>query len=111
MLGLVATIGERVAPAAPAADTPARDRWEERRKGEELRKIDVVRVLGPGGRDDVMTEAETPRVRGEARRDRERRDRRIRELAARGESIATIARLMNCSRGTVSRALGRSRTR
>jgi DNA-binding NarL/FixJ family response regulator len=103
ILGLVATLGERVEPAAPAVGSSARDRWQERRKGEVLREIDVVRVLRPGGRDEVMTEAQTPRDR------RAERDRRIRELAARGESIATIARLVGCSRGTVGRALGQSR--
>jgi Bacterial regulatory proteins, crp family len=100
ILGLVATIGERVEPAAPATGTSARDRWEERRKGEELRKVDVVRVLRRGR--CTMGEAGTARER------REERDRRIRELDRRGESIATIARVVGCSRVTVSRALGRS---
>jgi DNA-binding NarL/FixJ family response regulator len=46
---------------------------------------------------------------GTARGRREERDREIQKLAARGESIATIARQMACSRATVSRALGRMR--
>lgn len=108
LLGLVATIGERTVPGPPAAGTEARDRWQERRKGEELKKLDVVRVLRPGGRDDAMHEATTPRER---RAERDRRDKRIRELDARGESMAAIARVMKCSRSTVGRVLGRMRTR
>jgi transposase len=47
----------------------------------------------------------------EKQKQAEARDRRIRELARRGQSIATIAKIMGVSRPTVGRALGRSQTR
>jgi hypothetical protein len=45
VVGLVACIGERVAPAPPAAGTSARYHWEELRRAEVLREIEVVRAL------------------------------------------------------------------
>jgi DNA invertase Pin-like site-specific DNA recombinase len=43
----------------------------------------------------------------DAKKVREERDKRIRALAARGESTQTIARAVGVSRQTVARALGR----
>jgi hypothetical protein len=48
LLGWIACIGERALPASPAAGTEARDRFEERRKGEVHREIDLIRVLRAG---------------------------------------------------------------
>jgi hypothetical protein len=46
---LVAQIGEKVQPAAPALDHPGRERWAELRKQELLRQLDVIRILRPRG--------------------------------------------------------------
>jgi hypothetical protein len=46
----------------------------------------------------------------DAKAKRESRDRWIRELARRGELVATITKAMRCSQMTVRRALGRVRS-
>jgi hypothetical protein len=42
---LVAQIGEKVQPAAPALDHPGRERWVENRKAELRRQCDLLRIL------------------------------------------------------------------
>jgi hypothetical protein len=50
LLGWIACIGEPVRPGPPAADSRARERWEELRRAELHRQIDLIRILRGGDR-------------------------------------------------------------